>query len=79
MLSQREFLRLSDILIGVLTSLELKEKSSENMTRCQVNLLKCFFSSLNSQYQNMSYKVQCSCQPACRTTALFFYKNPSYL
>lgn len=29
MLSQREFLCLSDILIGVLTSLELKEKKAQ--------------------------------------------------
>lgn len=78
MLSQREFLCLSDILIGVLTSLELKEKKLRKNGQMS-NLLKCFFFFLNSQYQNTSYKVECSCQPACRTIALLFCRNPSYL
>lgn len=86
MISQTEFLRLPDILLRVPASLELNKKAQRirpdiKVSCSQEGLLECFFSTPNSQYQNMSYKLCCSYQPACHTAALFSWKKKkkSYL
>jgi len=90
MLSQREFLRLSDILPRMLASLELNEKKlricphMKLRLRCsQKGLYKKYFEcfSLPCFLSTRIYLTRNSVlyQPACRTTALFFCKNPDYL